>query len=116
MTSTVETLGWSVRVDACIRRTIPDSADAGTVAAMFGLAESQEETLYDQFPLEIKPGMIVVVTGPSGAGKSVLLGEVARQVPGARRLGTEQLARCDSPAVDVLQGCSHHGPATRCPR
>jgi len=104
MTSTVETVGWSVRVDARIRRTIPDSADAGAVAAMFGLLECQEETLYDQFPLEIKPGMIVVVTGPSGSGKSVLLGEVARQVPGARRLGTEQLARCESPAVDVLQG------------
>jgi len=104
MTSVVETLGWSVRVDARIRRPIPSSADAGAVAAMFGLAECQEETLYDQFPLDIKPGMIVLVTGPSGAGKSVLLGEVSRQVPGARWLGSEQLARCDSPAVDVLEG------------
>lgn len=104
MTSVGETLGWSVRVDARIRRPIPATADAGAVAAMFGLTGCQEETLYDQFPLEIKPGMIVVVAGPSGAGKSVLLREVARQVPGARWLGAEQLARCESSAVDVLAG------------
>ena len=96
--------GWSVVVNARIYRPIPASSDAGAVAAMFGLSGCQEETLYDQFPLEIKPGMIVVVIGPSGAGKSVLLREVARQIRGAGRLAAEQLASCDSPAVDVLEG------------
>jgi ABC-type ATPase with predicted acetyltransferase domain len=71
---------------------------------MFGLSGCQEETLYDQFPIEIKPGMIVVVTGPSGSGKSVLLREVARQVRGTGGLGAEQLASCDLSAVDVLEG------------
>ncbi len=101
--------GWSVLVSARIRRPIPASNDAGAVAAMFGLSGCQEETLYDQFPLDIKPGMIVVVTGPSGAGKSVLLREVARQVGGARSLAAEQLAACDIPAVDVLEGGSLAG-------
>ena len=101
--------GWSVIVNARIRRPIHASSDAGAVAAMFGLSGCQEETLYDQFPFEIKPGMIVVVTGPSGAGKSVLLREVARQVRGAAWLDAEQLAGCDSPAVDVLEGGSLAG-------
>jgi ABC-type ATPase with predicted acetyltransferase domain len=99
-----KTLGWSVVVNARIRRPIPVSSDAGAVAAMFGLSGCQEETLYDRFALEIKPGMIVVVTGPSGSGKSILLREVARQVRGARFLAAERLAACDSPAVDVLEG------------
>jgi len=96
--------GWSVVVNARIRRPIPASSEAGAVAAMFGLSGCREETLYDRFPLEIKPGMIVVITGPSGAGKSVLLREVARQVGGAGSLAAELLAACDSPAVDVLEG------------
>jgi len=99
-----EKLCWSVVVNARIRRPIPASSDAGAVAAMFGLSGCQEETLYDRFPLEIKPGMIVVVTGPSGSGKSVLLREVARQVGGTGWLETEQLASSDSPAVEVLEG------------
>ena len=97
-------LGWSVVVNARICRPIPASDEAGAVAAMFGLSGCREETLYDQFPLEIKPGMIVVVTGPSGAGKSVLLREVARQAGGVRSLAAEQLAACDRPAVEVLEG------------
>ena len=99
-------VGWSVRVNARVHRTIGTSADSSAVAAMFGLSAGQAETLYDEFRLEIKPGMIVLATGPSGAGKSVLLREVARQVPEARRLDTPALSACEKPAVDVLCGGS----------
>jgi len=95
---------WSVRVNSKIRRPIPQLPDAGRVAAMFGLCEEGTETLYERFSLDVTPGQIVAVTGPSGAGKSVLLREVARQVPRARWLGTDVLARSDTPAIAVLSG------------
>jgi len=97
-------VGWSVVISASVHRTIGTSQASSAVAAMFGLADGRSETLYDRFALEIKPGMIVLVTGPSGAGKSVLLREVARQVPRARRLEADRLATCAKPAVDVLTG------------
>ena len=89
---------WSVRVNAKIGRAVPETPDAGRVAAMFGLAAEQTETLYEDFDLSIGPGEIVVVTGPSGAGKSVLLREVAAALDGARWLGTEALRRSDAAA------------------
>jgi len=95
---------WSVCVNSKIRRPIPRCPDAERVAAMFGLCDEEIETLYEQFPLEIAPGEIVAVTGPSGAGKSVLLREVARQVPRARWLRPDALARSDMPAVSALGG------------
>lgn len=98
--------GWSVSVSATVCREVGASPASSAVAAMFGLPDQQSETLYDHFALEIKPGMIVLVTGPSGAGKSVLLREVARRVQGVCRLDEGLLAACASPAVDVLAGGS----------
>ncbi len=100
--STVRT--WSVPVNAKINRPVPSSADAGRVAAMFGLRDGQTETLYDGFEVSLEPGQIVAVVGPSGAGKTVLLREVARRVPAARWLGTEALARRRDPPVSLLSG------------
>ncbi len=95
---------WAVRVNAKIVRTAPRDADAGKVAAMFGLCGSYCETLYDNLKLDIRPGRIIAVIGPSGAGKSVLLGEVMRQIPDAVKLPLASVARSERPAVTFLRG------------
>jgi len=104
---------WSVRVNVKIRRLVPQhlrstrtrgAADAGRVAAMFGLREGHCEVLYEDYLLEISSGQIVAVVGPSGAGKSVLLREVAAQVPGAVWMDLRRLGQSDTPAVAALTG------------
>ncbi|MCD6304231.1 MAG: AAA family ATPase [Planctomycetes bacterium] len=104
MASTEKLAKWSLRVNAKIRRSICRAADAGHVAAMFGLAEGRREVFYDDLAIELAPGRIVAVTGPSGAGKTLLLRAVARELPRVRRLDLESLARSNRPAVTVLRG------------
>ncbi|MHC4294711.1 MAG: ATP-binding cassette domain-containing protein [Planctomycetota bacterium] len=95
---------WLLRVNAKIHRVIPPHADAGRVAAMFGLQNSLTETLYEGFELAVREGQIVAVAGPSGAGKSVLLREIAAQVPDAIVMPVNSPARSLQPAVAVLRG------------
>ncbi len=95
---------WSVEITAVVHHRIPPSPLAGRVAAMFGLTEERSETLYDRVRLALEPGQILALVGPSGAGKSTLLRELARRVPGARRLRVEELAHGEASAIDALEG------------
>ena len=69
---------------------------------MFGLGEGAWETLYDGLELTLGAGQIVAVIGPSGCGKSVLLGKVLGAARGAVVVRTEDLARSEKPAVEVV--------------
>jgi len=96
---------WSVRVNREISRAGGDTGDASRVAKLFGLGESNVETLYDDFEIAISPGEIVAAVGPSGAGKSVLLGAMANACEDSACVSIA--ARCaqrDRPAVETLRG------------
>ena len=93
---------WRATVNAKITRVVPRSSDAGRVAAMFGLADGQCETFYENLRLAIAPGQIVAVIGPSGAGKSMFLRAAAAQVGGVRWLRTGRLSVAAAPAVEAV--------------
>ena len=95
---------WRWSVNCKIRQPKVLRGDSADVAAMFGLAASHEETLYDGLELGVSPGEIVAVTGPSGAGKSVLLREAAKVLPNAVELGVAAIARNRRPAIQMLSG------------
>jgi ABC-type lipoprotein export system ATPase subunit/GNAT superfamily N-acetyltransferase len=100
---------WRFRIDLVFARRLHLHADAGRLAAMFGLRDGEVETLYDGFELAMRPGQIVAVVGPSGAGKSMLLDRVAAQEGGAIVLD-DCLARIRRsrrrPSVAMLTGGS----------
>jgi hypothetical protein len=87
------------------------------VAEMFGIGldESYEVVLYDNLPIDVRPGDVVFVTGPSGSGKSVLLQglvEAIREVHGAgarivdlAAVGAgEALRSVQRPVIDLMAG------------
>ena len=96
--------GWSVCVNKKISRSVPGDGPGARVAAMFGLPDGYDETLYSDFVLDMKLGQITVVVGPSGAGKSVLLEEVAQAVDGAIRIGRLDDSFAGKAAVETLEG------------
>jgi len=95
---------WRVRVNAKIVRSVPPDAESGRLAAFFGIQDGLTQTLYDGFELTIRSGQIIAVLGPSGSGKSVLLRSIARQIPDARTLDLESIARSDRAGISLLKG------------
>jgi ABC-type ATPase with predicted acetyltransferase domain len=95
--------GWTIVVNARIRRPAPRRAAARKLAEMFGLAAGAWEALYEDFQLTIEPGQIVAVIGPSGCGKSVLLRQVLARIPAATVLETQDLSRSDTPAIGMVE-------------
>jgi ABC-type ATPase with predicted acetyltransferase domain len=91
----------SVRVSARVRRRKPRGGHARAAGRVFGLAQGQTETLYDDFELMIPRGITAIV-GPSGSGKSVLLERLVHKHPRARPLEIEGLSDCELPAIDAV--------------
>ena len=95
----------SATISATVYRDVPTTGPAAEIARRFGLSDSHQEILYDQFSLTIAPHQLLVVTGPSGSGKSRFLSAVAQQT---RAISLKPLGRywSDRPAVDTVVGAT----------
>ncbi len=75
------------------------------VCRMFGLTARQlrEHGLRHNCRLRIKAGDIVYITGPSGAGKSVLLKELQKHIPLAKRVNLDRIPLpADKAVIDLM--------------
>jgi len=75
------------------------------VCRMFGLTAQQlrERGLTQNCRLRIEAGDIVYITGPSGAGKSVLLKELQKCIPSAKRVNLDQIPLpADKAVIDLM--------------
>jgi len=75
------------------------------VCRMFGLTARQlrEHGLRHNCRLRIKAGDIVYITGPSGSGKSVLLKELQKHIPPAKRVNLDRIPLpADKAVIDLM--------------
>jgi ABC-type ATPase with predicted acetyltransferase domain len=100
MSERKQTVG-PVRISARVRRGKPRGGHARIASRVFGLAAGQIETLYEDFALDLPPGVTAIV-GPSGSGKSVLLDKLTSAARRIHRLDTDLFAGCEAPAIDAV--------------
>lgn len=99
-----KTQHWQIKADVTVKHDLPPSGSASEIARMFGLSETIERALYNDFEIEFSPGQICAITGPSGSGKSVLLKQFRKQIPKNQLIELGKISRADRAkcAADLL--------------